>query len=129
MKEYKEQLEAQYDAQVEVWEDYKQKFEDMVNAYEEQQTRQLAIQLGAIKDEKDNWLTRLDNLANFVSEYNKIQAQLDTGNTSVSNTATGKDATGGGSYKGNGGSTSKANQFVNTRTTTSSKASSFVDSI
>ena len=87
MNEHKEQLEAQYDAEIELYENYKQQFEDMVNAYEEEQNRLLAQQLTGIDFENKNWMTRLDNLAAFVNEYNKLQKQLDTGNTSVSNGA------------------------------------------
>ena len=50
-----------------------------------------------IKDENSNWLTRLDNLAEFVRKYNELQKQLNTGNTSVTNTAIMKEGTGGGS--------------------------------
>ena len=87
LNEHKEQLEAQYEAEIEIYENYKQQFEDMVNAYEEEQNRLLAQQLTHIDFENKNWMTRLDNLAAFVNEYNKLQKQLDTGNTSVSNTA------------------------------------------
>lgn len=84
MEEHKEQLENQYNAEIEMYENYKQQFEDMVNAYEEEQNRLLAQQLTGIDFENKNWMTRLDNLAKFVNEYNKLQKQLDTGNTSVS---------------------------------------------
>lgn len=101
LKAHKEALEEQYDAEVEKYQEYKQQFEDMVNAYQEQQDKLLAEQLLGTKLEGDNWLTRLDNLATFVSEYNKLQAQLDTGNTSVSNSATMKS--GGTNVVGNSG--------------------------
>ena len=94
LNEHKEQLQAQYEAEIEIYENYKQQFEDMVNAYEEEQNKLLAQQLTGIDFENKNWMTRLDNLATFVNEYNKLQKQLDTGNTSVSNSASLK---GGGS--------------------------------
>ena len=84
LNEHKEQLQAQYEAEIEMYENYKQQFEDMVNAYEEEQNRLLAQQLTGIDFENKNWMTRLDNLAKFVNEYNKLQKQLDTGNTNVS---------------------------------------------
>ena len=87
LKEHKEALEEQYDAEIEIYENYKQQFEDMVNAYQDQQDALLAAQLAGIDIESDNWMTRLDNLAEFVRKYNELQKQLDTGNTSVSNNA------------------------------------------
>ena len=84
---HKEAVQEQYEAEIEVWENYKSEFEKMVNAYEEQQNRLLFEQLTGIKDESNNWMTRLDNLAEFVKKYNELQKQLDTDNTDVSNTA------------------------------------------
>ncbi len=101
---HKEALEEQYDAEIEMYENYKQQFEDMVNAYQEQQDKLLAEQLLGIKLEGDNWMTRLDNLAEFVRKYNELQKQLDTGNTGVSNDASMKSGGGGGG--GSKGSTS-----------------------
>ena len=87
LKEHKEALEEQYDAEIEIYQNYKQQFEDMVNAYQEQQEKLLFEQLTGISAESDNWMTRLDNLAEFVRKYNELQKQLDTGNTAVSNDA------------------------------------------
>ena len=88
---HKEAVQDQYEAEIEVWENYKTEFENMVNAYEEQQNRLLFEQLTGIKDESNNWMTRLDNLAEFVKKYNELQKQLDTDNTDVSNTASMKE--------------------------------------
>ena len=77
LEAYKEQVEAQYDAQIKIYEDAKQKFEDMVNAYEEEQDRLLALELAGINAENDNWMLRLDNLQNFVSEYHSLLKQVE----------------------------------------------------
>ena len=100
MNEYKDQLSEQYDAQIDKWEEYKEQFGDLVDQYEEQQNKLLFEQLMGIKDENSNWLTRLDNLAEFVRKYNELQMKLNTGDTSVTNTATMKEGTGGGSGSG-----------------------------
>ena len=103
LKEHKEALEEQYDAEIEIYQNYKQQFEDMVNAYQEQQEKLLFEQLTGIKAEGDNWMTRLDNLAEFVRKYNELQKQLDTGNTSVSNDASmksGNTVSSGSNIKG-----------------------------
>lgn len=101
MNEYKDQLSEQYDAQIDKWEEYKEQFGDLVDQYEEQQNKLLFEQLMGIKDENSNWLTRLDNLAEFVRKYNELQMKLNTGDTSVTNTAKMKEGTGGGSGSSN----------------------------
>lgn len=112
LNEHKDNLEAAYDAEIEMYEDYKQAFEDMVNAYEEEQNRLLAEQLTGISFENNNWMTRLDNLANFVNEYNRLQAQLDTGTTDATNTAS---MSGGG---GGGGTSTGVSSTTTTKTVT-----------
>ena len=52
-------------------------------------------------------MTRLDNLAKFVNEYNKLQKQLETGTTDARNTA--QLSSGGGLP--NGGKKSTASQY------------------
>lgn len=108
LNDHKDAVEEAYESEIETWQNYKQQFEDLVNAYEEQQNRLLFQQLTGITDESNNWMTRLDNLAEFVNKYNALQAQLDTGNTNVSNDAnmsSGSGGGGGGSYSGSSGST------------------------
>ena len=105
LKDHKEAVEAEYDAEIEIYENYKQQFEDMVNAYEEEQNKLLAQQLTGIDFENDNWMTRLDNLAEFVRKYNELQKQLNTGNTSVTNDASMKS----------GGSTSSGSKKSSTQ--------------
>ena len=84
---HKEALEEQYDAQIEYYNNFKDKFEEMVKAYEDSQTALLAKELTGIDFEKDNWMTRLDNLAEFVNKYNALQQQIGAGNTNASNDA------------------------------------------
>ena len=110
LEKQKEALEKQYDAQIEYYENFKEQFEDMVKAYEDKQTELLASQLTGINFENDNWMTRLDNLAKFVSEYNKLQEQLNTKNTNVTNTATMSTPSGG---SGGGGGKSSSTKSKN----------------
>ena len=110
MNEYKDQLSEQYDAQIDEWEKYKEAFGDLVDKYEEEQNKLLFEQLMGIKDENSNWLTRLDNLAVFVSKYNELQKKLNTGDTNVTNNATLKAGTGSG--------TGSPNRTGSTNTTT-----------
>ena len=113
MNEYKDQLSEQYDAQIDKWEEYKEQFGDLVDQYEEQQNKLLFEQLMGIKDENSNWLTRLDNLAEFVRKYNELQNKLNTGDTSVTNTAKMKEGTGSG--------TGSSNRTGGTKNTSGSK--------
>ena len=87
LEAHKQAVQDAYEAEIQTWEKYKQEFEDMVNAYEEEQNRLLFEQLTGIKNENSNWMTRLNNLAKFVNEYNKLQQRLETSDTNVQNTA------------------------------------------
>ena len=102
LKEHKDQLEEQYDAEIKIWENYKDEFEKLTTEYEDNQSKLLAEEIMHTKLEGDNWLTRLDNLKVFVNEYNKLLAQMDSGNTNVSHNATMKESSGGsgGGYSG-----------------------------
>ena len=105
---HKEAVQDQYETEIRVWENYKAEFENMVNAYEEQQNRLLFEQLTGIKDESNNWMTRLDNLAEFVRKYNELQKKLDTEDTDISNNASMKSgsAPSSSNYTSSGRSTS-----------------------
>ena len=83
LEEHKDALGKNYDQEIEYYQNYKDKFEEMVNAYEDQQNKLLFAQLTGLSAENDNWMTRLDNLAKFVNEYNKLKSQLDSGTTSA----------------------------------------------
>ena len=108
LQAHKEALEKEYDAQIEYYENFKEQFEEMVKAYEDKQTELLATQLTGINFENDNWMTRLDNLAKFVNEYNRLQGQLENGSTDNANTA--QLSGGGGLPKGNTTKTTVTNQ-------------------
>lgn len=110
---HKEALEEQYDAQIEYYQNFKEQFEEMVKAYEDKQTELLASQLTGINFENNNWMTRLDNLAKFVSEYNRLQEQLNTGNTNVTNTASMSGGGGGGLSKGTTNTTTNTTPTIN----------------
>lgn len=79
LEKYKKSIEDNYDEQIKVYQNYKQQFQDMVDAYEDQQSKLLVQQLTGIDLENDNWMTRLDNLQNFVNEYHKLLAQVGDG--------------------------------------------------
>ena len=111
LQAHKEALEKEYDAQIEYYQNFKDQFEEMVKAYEDKQTELLATQLTGINFENDNWMTRLDNLAKFVNEYNRLQGQLENGSTDNANTA--QLSGGGGLPKGTPNTTTNTTPTIN----------------
>lgn len=77
LEDYLTAVEEKYDEQINLYEKQKEAFKEMTNAYENEQSKLLVQQLTGIDLENNNWMLRLDNLTNFVNEYNKILAQLD----------------------------------------------------
>lgn len=72
----KEQALAAIDEQIAGWEEYKEQWSSVVDNYQEEQDRLIAEQVLGIELEGQNWRTRLDNLAQYVAEYNSLMAQL-----------------------------------------------------
>lgn len=97
LEKYKDSVEKNYDAQIKIYENYKKQFEDMVDAYKDNQSKLLVQQLTGIDLENKNWMTRLDNLQNFVNQYHSLLAQVDGDSGSG----------GGGGNFGGGGSSDK----------------------
>ena len=69
LKAFQKEREKYYDAQIKYWQDYKKNFENMVNAYENEQNRLQALQLTGIDFEAQGWQSRLGNLQSFVNSY------------------------------------------------------------
>lgn len=70
------QIQAEYNAQIAQIQSYKDAFDAMVSAYEDNQGKLLAEQLTGMNMENDTWMTRLDNLQNFVNNYTAKMSQL-----------------------------------------------------
>lgn len=81
MKEYRDEVEEEYDAQIEILDNYIENFEEMVNSYDEEQNRLALVQLKGAEAENQTWMMRLENLKDFVNEYNRLQKELDGGST------------------------------------------------
>lgn len=64
------------DEEIEYWQKYKEEWESVVSNYKEQQDLLLLEQQLGIKLEGENWQTRLDNLQNYVNQYNNIMNQI-----------------------------------------------------
>ena len=72
----KDQALAAIDEQIDGWEKYKEEWSSVVDNYQEEQDRLIAEQVLGIELEGQNWKTRLDNLAEYVKQYNALMAQL-----------------------------------------------------
>ena len=75
-EEFRAKQEANYDAQIAVLEGYKTEYNNMINAYEEDQNRLMALQVLGTDFEAQTWQTRLANLQDYVNRYNSLQASL-----------------------------------------------------
>ena len=64
------------DDQIEAWEKYKEEWESVVSDYEEQQNLLLIEQQLGIKLEGENWRERLDNLKDYIEEYNALLSTM-----------------------------------------------------
>ena len=74
LKNYTEDVKKNYDNQIKMIEDEKKAFNDMVNAYQNEQDRLLVLQKTGIDLEDANWRTRTNNLNKFVEDYeNKLK--------------------------------------------------------
>ena len=89
-EEFRARQESAFDAQIAILEGYKAEYNDMVNAYEEEQNRLLALQVLGTDFENQTWQTRLSNLQSYVNRYNSLQASL---GGSVANTSSGGEDT------------------------------------
>lgn len=76
-------LEAQKDAaleiiddQIEKWEDYKESWESVAESYQESQDKLIAEQVLGIELEGENWKKRIDNLQEYVNQYNDILSKI-----------------------------------------------------
>lgn len=94
LKEHRKELEEEYDEQIKLYEHQKEKFTEYVNAQEEEQKRQLANELTGLQTENEIWMTRLENLAEFITEYNRLLAKKGEEGESVSSNYKGQDSIG-----------------------------------
>lgn len=90
LEEHRKELEEEYNEQIKLYENQKEKFEQYVNAQEEQQKRELANQITGLQTENEVWMTRLENLAEFITEYNRMLAKKGEEGESVSSHYRGK---------------------------------------
>lgn len=81
MQEYRKQVEEEYDEQIKIMENYIENFEGMINEYDEKQNKLALIQVAGAEAEKNVWSMRLENLKDFVNEYNRLKDEIDSGST------------------------------------------------
>ena len=83
-EEFKAKQESVFDAQIQILEGYKTEYNNMINAYEKDQNRLIALQVLGTDFENQTWQARLSNLQSYVNRYNTLQASL---SGSVANTS------------------------------------------
>jgi TP901 family phage tail tape measure protein len=74
----KDQQLAALDAEIKGWQDYKDKWANIADAYSDSQDELIAKQILGANAEADILARRLDVLEAFASQYKAIQAQLDS---------------------------------------------------
>ena len=89
-EEFRDRQEATYDSQIKVIEGYKTEYNNMINAYEKDQNRLIALQVLGTDFENQTWQARLANLQSYVNRYNSLQASL---SSSVANTSSESEKT------------------------------------
>lgn len=101
----KDQALASIDAQIEGWEEYKEQWESVVEDYQDKQDELLVAQELGIELEGENWELRLDNMEDYVSQYEALMQRLveaqQMANAAMGGGLTG--SSGGGSYSVGGG--------------------------
>lgn len=76
LEKLKEEALQHIDDQIEEWEKYKEEWASVVSDYEKKQKELLVQQQLGIKLEGENWKERLDNLENYVSQYEALMDRL-----------------------------------------------------
>lgn len=110
LKAFQKEREKYYDAQIKYWQDYKKNFENMVNAYENEQNRLLALQMTGIDFEAQGWQSRLGNLQSFVNSYIDLLRQQVNATRSAQAEIEAIQSQGSGGGRGwNGGSVTISN--------------------
>jgi TP901 family phage tail tape measure protein len=81
LKEYREKVAEEYDAEIEIMDNYIENFNEMVNEYDQKQNRLALLQVAGAESEKQVWMMRLENLREFVNDYNRLKDEMDNGST------------------------------------------------
>ena len=93
MEAHRDEVQEQYDAELEALEtqkeETKKKYEEMIENYENTEKALFDTQVNAITSENQNWTVRLQNLADFVKNYNAMLSQLGSANTNVKSSYSG----------------------------------------
>ena len=102
LRKLKEQALASIDEQIAGWVKYKEEWSSVVDNYQEEQDRLIAEQVLGIKLEGENWRLRLDNLSQYVAEYETLMGRLAEAQFGA-NAGFGSTGTIGGGGRGGGG--------------------------
>lgn len=106
LEQLRDQALASIDAQIANWERYKEEWTSVVEHYQEEQDRLLIEQELGIELEGENWKLRLDNLENYVQQYEALMDRIRRANEigdrsgTISSSGTGKPGSATPDYSG-----------------------------
>lgn len=106
LEQLRDQALASIDAQIANWERYKEEWTSVVEHYQEEQDRLLIEQELGIELEGENWKLRLDNLENYVQQYEALMDRIRRANEigdrsgTISSSGTGKPGSAKPDYSG-----------------------------
>ena len=76
LEEQQDAIEAARDAEIKIWQDYIDNWENVVDSYTDSQDKLLAEQVLGIQFEAENWAERLGNAQEFARQYSSIMSQI-----------------------------------------------------
>lgn len=85
------------DKQIENWERYKEEWSEAVQHYQDEQDRLIVLEQLGIDLEGEKWKERLDNLEDYIEEYESLMSRLSQAQEAANNAQFGSSGGGGGS--------------------------------
>lgn len=97
LEKLKEEALNAIDEQIKGWEEYKEAWGEVVKDYQKKENELLVERELGIKLEGENWKERLDNLEDYIEEYESLMSRLSQAQEAANNAQFGSSGGGGGS--------------------------------
>ena len=97
LEKLKEEALNAIDKQIKGWEEYKEAWGEVVKDYQKKENELLVERELGIKLEGENWKERLDNLEDYIEEYESLMSRLSQAQEAANNAQFGSSGGGGGS--------------------------------
>lgn len=85
LENLKTQTQEKYDAIINKWNEWKDKFKDATNVYNDEQSRLMILEQTGVDLESANWTDRISNLNSFVNTYKNKLAELSNAQEAYNN--------------------------------------------